>query len=128
MADIFLSYATANRQFVDQIREALEEKNYSTWMDHQQIQAGGDWGEEIESGVRRCKIFIVAVTEDSQKSKWVKRECLLAEDLGKPRIPILRSGTKLPFGLMDLQYIDFRENQQQFKFGIKLLLEVLKQH
>ena len=95
-------------------------------MDNHHIQGGDDWEKEIESNLRACKVFIVTITEDSVKSKWVQRECILAENLTKTRIPLLRNGDGLPFRLIDLQYIDFRESDEQsYKTGAQQLLNVL---
>ena len=57
------------------------------------------------------------------KSEWVARETIRAEQLGKYRIPILLSGD-LPLRLLNLQYVDF---QGEYEGGFRDLLEVLKE-
>ena len=132
--DIFISYATANRDIVEQIRHDIEQATtLTTWMDHRRIQGGDHWEREIEQNLRNCNTFIVAISEASNNSTWVQRETILAEQLGKKRIPILienpsntqGSEAPLPFRLLDLQYVDF--SSKPYEEGFMSLLDVLNQ-
>ena len=146
MTDIFLSYASKDRSFVEFIKNELETKGrYSTWMDTYEIRGGDDWEEQIKINVQRCTVFVVVVSDASNVSPWVKRECLLAEQVKKPRIPILlthdNGNKELPFRLMDLQYIDFCDSyihhqqqqgnvssSQSFAEDMRTLLQVLNRY
>ncbi|MDQ7036300.1 MAG: toll/interleukin-1 receptor domain-containing protein [Anaerolineae bacterium] len=92
MSDIFLSYSRADKPFILQLKRLIEGEGYSVWLDQTEITGGDDWWQSIEEGIRTARIYLVVMTPDSEESRWVKREFLLAETIGKPIIPILHKG------------------------------------
>jgi TIR domain/prokaryotic YEATS domain len=123
MSDIFISYSSENRDFALQIGERLEQF-FNVWIDREGIEGGMQWEKVITEAVKACTVFIVIVTPESNQSEWVARETILAERLGKYRIPLFLDG-ELPFRLLNLHYIDF---QGDFEGGFRDLLETLNQH
>lgn len=56
-----------------------------------------------------CAAFVVVMTPDSYKSKWVRRECNYAEKRNKPLFPVLLEGEEFPrYGIT--QYVDVINN------------------
>jgi hypothetical protein len=86
---IFLSYSTKNRDFVLKLRDALEELQYSTWMDNHHLKGGDEWVKEIELNLQNSKALIVVVSKESNDSAWVKRETICAEQLKIKQIPVV---------------------------------------
>ena len=126
MSDIFLSYSTQNRPFILKLKKDLEALNYSVWVDNHHIKGGDEWVHEIETNLEQSKIVVVGVSETSNVSKWVHRETIRAEQLGKKRIPLLLDKSELPLHMLDLQYINFRESYED---GLKELSAILeKEH
>ena len=121
MSDIFISYASQNREFALRLADELDE-HFGIWIDREGIIGGNAWEKQIEQALKDCKIFLVLVSENSNNSEWVSRETIMAEQLKKYRIPCLLNDT-LPLRLINLHYIDFRSN---FEGGFNDLLKVLQ--
>jgi len=68
--EIFLSYASEDRQLAVSVRDQLAEKGFSVWFDKNAtpetgIKAGEDWEARIRSMIRRCEIFIPLLSPNS---------------------------------------------------------------
>ena len=129
---IFLSYATVDRSAVERIRNDIEadaslSQHFTTWMDCHKIKGGHKWEKEIETNIETCHVFLVFVSPASNASEWVQRETIKAEQLCKPRIPILLDGGELPLRLLNVQYVDFRVWSGYSK-GLTDLVDVLGAH
>jgi len=78
------------------------------FFDQDCIEPGEEWEERLHSAIRGAeKIFVFWCTH-AQKSRWVKREYVLAIKLDRTVVPILMDGTKLPRPLRAYQYRDAR--------------------
>jgi len=55
MADIFISYARADRDKVERLAAALTSEGYSVWWDRH-IAGGSEFSEEIEKELRRKRV------------------------------------------------------------------------
>jgi hypothetical protein len=73
MADIFISYAREDQAAVKPLAAALEGAGYSVWWDRR-ILAGTEFSEEIERELKAAKAVIVAWSQESHASNWVKDE------------------------------------------------------
>lgn len=104
MADIFISYARADREKIEKLASALEAEGYSVWWDRQ-IVGGSEFSEEIEKELNAAKAVIVAWSEDSVKSRWVRDEAGTAAEAGK-LIPTSLDGAGAPMGFKQYHAID----------------------
>jgi formylglycine-generating enzyme required for sulfatase activity len=73
MSDIFVSYASEDRQRVQSLAQALEKKGWSVWWDRR-IPIGRSFDEVIEEALDGSKVVVVVWTNTSVKSQWVKNE------------------------------------------------------
>lgn len=73
MADIFLSYATGDRQRVHPIVDALEEAGWSVWWDRELV-SGPSFDDSIEQELAAASCVIVVWTERAITSTWVRAE------------------------------------------------------
>ncbi|MBT8471443.1 MAG: TIR domain-containing protein, partial [Marinicaulis sp.] len=104
MADIFISYARADRDLIEKLATALEAEGNSVWWDRQLV-GGAEFSEEIEKELAAAKTVIVAWSENSVKSRWVKDEAVAAADAHK-LIPVSVDGTAAPMGFRQFHLID----------------------
>lgn len=73
MSDIFISYASEDREQVRPLARALEQKGWSVWWDRR-IPVGRSYDEVIEEALDGSKSVVVVWTKTSVKSQWVKNE------------------------------------------------------
>lgn len=104
MADIFISYARGDRDRIEKLAGALESEGYSVWWDRQ-IVGGREFSEEIERELDAAGAVIVAWSETSVKSRWVKDEAATAAEAGK-LIPVAIDGASAPMGYKQFHIID----------------------
>lgn len=104
MADIFISYARVDRDRIERLAAALEGEGYSVWWDRN-IVGGSEFSHEIEKELDAAKAVIVAWSETSVKSRWVRDEAGSAAEAAK-LIPVDIDGTGAPMGFKQYHAID----------------------
>ena len=117
---IFISYSRKDQEFVTRLASDLNDHVTGVWFDQSDIQAGQRWRDEIEEGVRGCKVVILVLSPDSAVSRYVQMEINLALEKKKRIIPILYRPVKLSGGLKDLvgetQFINLQRGSYQDNF------------
>lgn len=101
MSDIFISYASEDRERIMPLVQALEDAGWSVFWDRT-IPAGGTWRQEIGSEIESCRCMVVTWSTDSIESHWVQEE---AEE-GKSRdilVPVLIDDVSPPLGFRSIQ-------------------------
>ena len=73
MADIFISYASEDRELAAALAGKLTSRGYSVWWDHH-IVGGAQFRDVIYEQLQTSKVSIVIWTPHSIKSAWVKDE------------------------------------------------------
>jgi hypothetical protein len=73
MADIFISYAKADRPLALKLAAMLEAEGWTTWWDTS-LTIGDDFRNEIMTELGRARAVIVIWTDTSIKSDWVRSE------------------------------------------------------
>ena len=125
MADIFISYARPDRAKVERLGEFLETAGYSVWWDRQ-IEGGEDFYAAIERELTSAKVVIVAWSEHSTKSRWVKDEAGEAADNNKI-ITIDFDGSEPPIGFKQFHTLDFtrrnKNSHDELLRAIRLKIE-----
>ena len=74
MADIFLSYASEDRERVIPLVEALEADGFSVWWGDRNIETGSAFDREIEKAIDDAGCILVVWSKDSVDSDWVRTE------------------------------------------------------
>ena len=118
MYDIFLSYSTKDRDRLQPLFSALEERGWSVFWDHRTIDIGDHWSKKINHAIRTSKCVVVVWSENSIESEWVLEEA----NIGKQRdvfLPIRIDDVIFPVGFTMRQAGDFVDwkgdvNDQQF--------------
>jgi hypothetical protein len=101
---IFLSYSHADVGYIGPLRNNLARSGLNVWTD-EGIDYGAQWSTVIEKQIEACAAFVPVMTPRARLAPWVNREIDLAQEIGKPILPLLLEGR--PFlALRDLQHED----------------------
>lgn len=101
MSDVFLSYASEDRERAGQLATALGQQGWSVWWDRKII-AGQAFDQAIERELDAARAVVVLWSAHSIASEWVKNEAAVAAERGV-LVPALIDSVKLP--------LEFRRKQ-----------------
>ena len=101
MTDVFISYASEDRERARKLASALEERGWSVWWDRK-ILAGQTFDQVIEHQLETAKCVVVLWSKESISSEWVKNEAAVAAERGV-LVPALIDNVKIP--------LEFRRKQ-----------------
>lgn len=107
MADVFVSYARADRAHVAKLVSVLEDNGLSVWWDSQ-IETGARFDESIQRELDAARAAIVVWSPDSVASSWVKDEAGYALQQGK-LVPVAIRGAGPPLGFGQLQTLSLSD-------------------
>ena len=107
MERVFISYSRKDKVFVQHLASDLERSGLDVWWDLTDIQGSDVWMQKIEEGLDSSKYYILVMTPDALKSRWVRRELLSADQKEIKIIPVhLRACKSFPLAVRDLQPVD----------------------
>jgi tetratricopeptide (TPR) repeat protein len=125
MADVFISYASEDRDRVRPLAQALQSRGFNVWWDRA-LSAGQDYAQTIERELKQAKAVIVIWTKGSTVSTFVRDEAGRARDEGR-LVPVMLDRVDIPLGFGAFQAEDFtRWNGGANAPQMQLLEEVLK--
>jgi hypothetical protein len=101
MADVFISYASEDRDRAANLASALGEGGWSVWWDRK-IVAGQAFDQVIERELETAKSVVVLWSIHSVESEWVKNEASAASER-RVLVPALIDNVRLP--------LEFRRKQ-----------------
>lgn len=101
MSDIFISYSSADREFVKTLAGLFEQQGWSVWWDRQ-IPIGQHYDTVIENELRQARCVVVVWTQRSVESEWVKNEALEAAHI-KKLVPILLEKLDVPLAFKRIE-------------------------
>jgi len=104
---LFISHASENDAFVNQLAADLESAGVQTWVDHHDIPPGANWDRSVASALKNCTAMIVVLTPCSVDSENVTDEWNYFLEENKPIYPVLAEGCEVPFRLRRRQRVDF---------------------
>jgi len=130
MADIFVSYASEDRERARALAETLAAKGWSVWWDRE-IPLGQSFDEVIEKALTAAKCVIVLWSKVSVASEWVRNEA----SEGKRRgilVPVFIEPVDAPLAFRLLNGADLRDwsgdaNDPEFARLIERVTELLAQ-
>lgn len=121
---IFLSYSRADQQQILPLVTALESHGFDVWWDG--LLKGGDRFLQVtENALETADVVLVAWTETSANSDWVRDEATRGRDR-KCLLSITLDGTEPPLGFRQIQYLDVSgEGDVPDRPGFARVLEAL---
>src|SRR5829696_1918053 len=127
MADVFISYAREDQEFVRRLQDALEAHNRNTWIDWKDIPLTAKWKEEVFSAIDQADSFAAVISPDFIVSKPCQEELDHAAHDNKRMAPLWHrdvADEKVPPDLAAHQYVYLRE-KDDFEDSFERLLEAL---
>jgi len=129
MAKVFISYSSKDSSTAKNIAEMLRDNGIEPWLAEDQILPGDKISEKIQKAIKGSEYFVVLLSQNSLKSKWVSTElgAALSKAAGKTGsriIPVILDDVQLPTDIRDILYIDLRQN---FKDGIEKVVSAVSQ-
>lgn len=104
MADVFISYKSERRLAAEYLAHIITDHGFTVWWDYGLL-VGENFRDRIDREIRAAGAVVVLWCPMSVKSKWVKDEAYLAQELGKV-VPAKVSEVPLPFGFNGLDTLN----------------------
>ena len=105
MSDIFLSYASEDREWVRPLVEALNQQGWSVFWDRN-IPKGRTWQEVLEEELEAACSLVVVWSENSIKRKWVIEEAGAGIRKRLPIYPVLIDAVLPPLEFRSKQTVN----------------------
>jgi hypothetical protein len=124
LRDVFLSYSSQDRLFVERLAADLVSYGLKVWWDQWEMQVGDSLVVRIQEGIQSSSWLVVVLSPNSAESSWVKRELAsaIADEIASDQVrvlPALLHDCSLPPFIRDKLYADFRES---YELGLEALL------
>ena len=104
MADVFVSYARADKARVAPLVAAIEAKGWSVWWDPE-ITPGQEFDDQIEAEIDAARAVLVIWTPVSVVSRWVRGEAREAAERGI-LVPVRFEQARLPMDVRAIHTTD----------------------
>lgn len=126
-SDLFISYSSKDRKFVERLARDLLAVGVRIWWDKGEMKIGDSLNKKIQEGIAKSSWLAVVLSPNSVASPWVERELSAAlirelENRDVYILPILLESCSIPIFLSDKIYADFRIS---YVDGLETLLERL---
>ena len=110
MADIFVSYASQDRDVAFRIVGFLEQQGITCWVAPRDVPPGVEYGQAIISGIEQSRALVLILSDQSNDSMFVRKEVERAVSKTKPVLPVrIREVTpsgSLEFFISSAQWVD----------------------
>lgn len=125
----FLSHSSADKPFIRQLAADLTAAGITVWLDEQRIKVGESIPEKISQGLAESDYFLLAISQNSVESEWVKKELngALINEVQRRSVhvlPLKLDNAKIPPAIADKKYADFSKS---YKGGLEELLLALRE-
>ncbi|HXJ93059.1 MAG TPA: toll/interleukin-1 receptor domain-containing protein [Terriglobia bacterium] len=125
--EVFLSHSARDRRFADKVATFLRSHGVPVWYSSTNIVGAQQWHDQIGEALRRCDWFVVVLSPNSVKSRWVRLElgfALRDARYDNRIVPLLLrpcDQLTLSWTLGGIQFVDFSTS---FEGGCRNLLRV----
>ena len=129
--DIFISYRTTRRPWVETLAHNLTAQGYKVFLDAWELTAGDNFTRKIFCAMKNSRCALLIATPEAAESGWVQEEYEYMFNLAKQRedfhwIPIvLGEFPDFPF-LSNIQAVDFEDSaEEKYRIAFQKLLHGL---
>ena len=110
MAKIYISYQRNDLQFVNQLANKLKIDGHTLSYDVDELSPGSDWRTALNTGLKNSEVFIVVISESTERSQYVLTEVgaarAYAQESGRMLIiPIIIDDIPIPLSIQDIHAI-----------------------
>lgn len=110
MADVFVSYASADRDVAFRIVDYLEAQGIRCWVAPRDVGPGVEYGQAIIDAIGEARALVLVLSDQSNESQFVRKEVERAVSKTKPVLPVrIREVTPsgaLEFYISSAQWVD----------------------
>lgn len=110
MADVFVSYASADRDAAFRIVDYLEAQGIRCWVAPRDVGPGVEYGQAIIDAIGEVRALVLVLSDQSNESQFVRKEVERAVSKTKPVLPVrIREVTPsgaLEFYISSAQWVD----------------------
>jgi len=113
-AEVFVSHSSKNAEFVSRLHSVLTRHKVKSFVSKTNIRGAQQWHDEIGTALKRCDWFVLVLSAQSVRSRWVKHELMYALQASRYQgriVPILHKQCDieaLSWTLSSIEWIDFR--------------------
>jgi len=86
--DVFISYSSKDKTFVEKLYDRLTNDNVTCFMDKEKIKDGDNWVTELEKAIKESYAILYVISPDFIESKWVENERTSAIALNKNQFAV----------------------------------------
>ena len=105
MADVFISYARADRVAADLLLAQLDQSGRSVFLDRVRLQPGKPWEPAIKTELRTARCVLVLWSRNSVESSWVRSEANSGFIRGR-LVQVLIEPVRLPEPFASIEAVD----------------------
>ena len=110
MADIFVSYASQDRDAAFRIVAFLEQNGIRCWVAPRDVPPGMEYGQAIIEGIAQSRALVLILSDQSNESQFVRKEVERAVSKTKPVLPVrireVKPSGSLEFFISSSQWVD----------------------
>lgn len=132
MADIFVSYATPDREVAFRVVTFLEAHGISCWVAPRDVPPGVEYAQAIIDGIGESRALVLILSDQSNESQFVKKEVERAVSKTKPVLPVrIREVTpsgSLEFFISSAQWVDaWKSPMEQYLLPLVAAIKAMGQ-
>lgn len=110
MAEVFVSYASPDREVAQKIAIFLEGEGIGCWIAPRDVPPGMEYGAAIIQGIETSRAMVLVLSEHSNDSHFVRKEVERAVSKAKPVLPVrireVNPSGSLEFFISSAQWVD----------------------
>ena len=130
LVQIFIAYASKDREQVEQLYQKLQEMGYKPWMDSKDILPGQEWNLSIQEAIQNADFFVVCLSQTAVNERGdFQKQIGWALDLWPEKLkndtyvlPVLFEECEIPEKLKQFMWIELFHNN-----GWTNLLEAIRE-
>lgn len=112
---VFVSHHSSKAADAEEIEKALGRRGVDCWIAPRDVPPGEPFDLAVRRAIQESSAVLLLFCAESDKSKHVKRELILADDADKPIIPVRLENllpSELAYHLAAAQWIDWVERRE----------------